>query len=72
MTLPEAHAKRLATAQARAALRGMVLHCIENDAGRPTFIATFHALTKSFADLAEVELWLAMVDGVRTAQEQAA
>ena len=33
-------------------------------------IATFHALTKSFGDLAAVEVWLDCVDGRR--EEQAA
>ena len=65
MKLPDSDAKRFATAQARAALRGMVVHCIENDTGRVTFIATFHALTKQFGDLAEVERWLDHVDGKR-------
>ena len=60
-----ADAKRLSTAQARAALRSMTLNRIEADDGRPMYVATFHALTRSFRDLAEVEAWLAMVDGER-------
>jgi hypothetical protein len=56
-------AKRFSTAQARAALRGMALCAIEGDDGRPLYVASFHALTRSFSDLAEVEGWLARVDG---------
>lgn len=63
--LDEAARKRVATAQARAALRGMTLCCIEGDDGRPLFIASFHALTRSFTDLAEVEAWLERVDSRR-------
>jgi hypothetical protein len=67
-----ADAKRFATARARAALRGMLLHRIDGDDGRAVFIATYRALTKHFASLDELDRWLEKVDGTRTAQEQAA
>lgn len=57
--------KRLATAQARCALSGIVLHAIEADDGSPLFIATRWSLTKSFTDLGDVERWLDRVDGRR-------
>lgn len=55
--------KRLATAKARAAMAGVELHCITDDAGRPTYICTKWALTASFQDLADVESWLDRVEG---------
>jgi len=57
--------KRLATAKARAALRGIVLQVIESDAGRPEFIASLHALTRAFTSLGDVETWLNRIEGVR-------
>lgn len=56
--LPEALAKRQTTAQARAALAGITLHVVTGDDGRPEFIATRWALTKSFSDIGDVERWL--------------
>lgn len=50
--------KRLATGQARAALRGIALHALEDDRGRALFVASLHALTRQFDDLAAVEAWL--------------
>lgn len=50
--------KRKQTARARSALRGIALHIIDGDNGRPLYIANLHALTKCFDDLAEVERWL--------------
>jgi hypothetical protein len=38
------------------------------DDGRPLFIASFHALTRSFPDLADVEMWLQRVDGNRESE----
>ena len=55
--------KRLATSQARAALRGVVLQAIDGDDGRLLFIASMHALTKAFDELAEVEAWLDKIEG---------
>lgn len=62
--LEEATRKAFSTAQARAALRGVSIHCIEGDFG-VQFIATQWARTKHFDDLAEVEAWLERVDGRR-------
>lgn len=56
--LRDALAKRQATAQARAALAGITLHVLTGDDGRPEYIATRWAMTKSFSDLADVERWL--------------
>ena len=50
--------KRLATAQARAALRGITLVVTDSDHGSPLFVASLHSLTKAFDELAEVESWL--------------
>jgi hypothetical protein len=56
--LPQAERKRFATARARAALRGIALHALEDDRGAPLYIASWNALTRQFADLAGVEQWL--------------
>lgn len=55
--------KRLATAQARAALAGVTVALIEGDNGGPELIASRWALTKRFSDLAELETWLDRVTG---------
>ncbi len=55
--------KRLATAQARAALRGITLTPLQGDDGRPEYIASLHAMTRAFRDLAEVESWLDRIEG---------
>lgn len=57
--------KRASTAQARAALAGITLHVLAGDDGRPEYIATRWALTKSFTDLSEVERWLDRVGAPR-------
>jgi hypothetical protein len=59
----DAEEKRFSTAQARCALRSMTLRRTETDDGRPLYVATFHALTRTFDDLDAVETWLEMVDG---------
>jgi hypothetical protein len=56
--------KRFETARARAALRGVALHALDDDRGAPLFVASWNALTRQFADLVEVEAWLTTVDGV--------
>lgn len=56
-------AKAFATAQARAALAGVTLYRIENDSGRPAYVATRWALTRQFEDLQQVDTWLDMVAG---------
>jgi hypothetical protein len=68
----DAEDKRFSTAQARCALRSMTLGRTEADDGRRLYVATFHALTRSFNDLDAVETWLEMVDGKRTCIEVAA
>jgi hypothetical protein len=50
--------KAFATAQARAALLGVVLTRIEDDRGRQVFIVTRWALTRELHDLAAVDAWL--------------
>lgn len=55
-------AKRLATAQARAALRGIALHVLEDDRGAALYVASLHAMTRQFDDLAAVETWLNGLD----------
>lgn len=61
--------KRASTAKARAAMLGIVVHVLQGDDGRPEWIATRWALTKSFRDLAEFEGWLDRVDGRRAEPE---
>lgn len=56
-------AKRLATARARAALRGIVLHQLADDRGRPEFVATQGAWTRSFTTIEAVEAWLDQREG---------
>jgi hypothetical protein len=59
--------KRFQTLRAECALiphmRGTVLHQLEDDAGRPVWIVTWQALTRSFGSLDEVSSWLAVVEG---------
>jgi hypothetical protein len=52
-----------ATAQARAALRGIVLVKSHDDRGRPEWIASYHALTRAFGSLEDVLAWLDRVEG---------
>lgn len=56
-------AKAFANCQARAAMLGVTLHALPDDGGRTEYIATRWALTKSFAELAEVEAWLGRLEG---------
>ncbi|MBT9491494.1 MAG: hypothetical protein IV107_03930 [Paucibacter sp.] len=58
-------AKRLATAKARAALRGIVLVESLDDRGAPEWIASLHAMTKAFSSLDDLERWLDLVEGKR-------
>jgi hypothetical protein len=53
--------KHFATAQARAALLGYILHRIEDDRGVTMFIITRWALTRELRDLEAVERWLEKV-----------
>ena len=57
--------KRFANAQARAALAGVALARTEGDDGRPLFIASRWALTKTFDSIAQVEVWLDRVAGAQ-------
>lgn len=58
-----ADAKRLATLRARCALVGIALHAIEDDAGRPAYIASKWALTRQCSSLDEVEHLLRSIGG---------
>lgn len=55
---PASNEKRLATLKARACLAGVRLYEIEGDNGRPLYVATRWALTRSFEDLDAVSRWL--------------
>lgn len=57
--------KEFATAQARAALAGVIMYRIEADNGRPAYVVTRWALTRQFEDLQQVNRWLDMVTGKR-------
>lgn len=57
--------KRLATARARAALHGLVVHAMPDDAGRPEFIVTQGAWTTSLRTIGDLEQWLDRVEGRR-------
>lgn len=55
--------KRIATARARAALRGIVLHVLSDDGGRVEFVVTQGFWTRSFTELEFVETWLDRIEG---------
>lgn len=57
--------KRLATARARAALRGLVVHAMPDDAGRHEFIVTQGAWTASLRTICDLERWLDRIEGRR-------
>lgn len=63
--LPHAAAepKRLATARARAALLGVIVHSMRDDAGRPEYVATQGPWTVSLKSLDELETWLDRIEG---------
>lgn len=56
-------AKRVATAKARAALRGIVLHQLADDRGRPEFICSQGPWTRTFTTIDAVEAWLDQREG---------
>lgn len=60
-------AKRLATAIARGALHGIIIHRIESDFGGEEFVASKWALCKAFSSLDALEAWLDRVTGKATA-----
>lgn len=68
---PQARAdeKRLATATARAALRGITVHAIDGDFLPRRFIATRWALSKEFRRIEDLECWLDRVMGAKPAAE---
>lgn len=55
--------KPIDTIRARCALAGITLHVTEDDLGKPLFIASRWAMTRSFSSAEEVEAWLARVTG---------
>lgn len=59
--------KPLGTACARAAIRGYVLTVIEADSGDLEYVLTRGAICQRFADLHEVESWLASDEAVEVA-----
>ncbi len=70
--LRTADAKREATAVARAALAGITVHRSTTEAGQAEWIASRWSLTRAFSDLDELERWLDMVTGRKTAGTAAA
>lgn len=58
--------KRFNTLQARAALAGVALAAIEDDAGRPAYVVTRWALTRQLSDLDSVERWMDQLTGAAT------
>jgi len=55
--------KRFTTLRARAALSGVMLHCLDGDLGTQAYIATRWAMAKQLDDLNDVETWLDRVTG---------
>lgn len=55
--------KRFATLQARAAMAGVALSRLDDDRGRPVFIASKWALTKQLDSLDEVSAFLTRIGG---------
>ncbi len=53
--------KCIATAKARAALRGVVLHVTEDDHGDPLYVAVQGAMTRHMTSLDEVERFLKLI-----------
>lgn len=64
-TRPEAVAadKTFATLQARAALAGVALSRLDDDRGKPMFVASKWALTRQLASLEEVASFLTKIGG---------
>lgn len=61
--LLEADAKRFANLRARACLRGAEIYVLDDDCGRPCFVATKWACTAQFGDLDALAAWVHRVDG---------
>lgn len=49
--------KRLATTRAHLALGGVSLQVVDDDRGRPEYIASMGCWTKAFAELSDLEAW---------------
>jgi hypothetical protein len=62
---PTDQLKRLATARARAALRGVVVHAMPDDTGRPEYVVTQGPWTVALKSLDELEAWLDRIEGRR-------
>lgn len=62
---PPDQLKRLATARARAALRGVVVHHMLDDTGRPEYVVTQGPWTVALKSLDELEAWLDRIEGRR-------
>lgn len=62
---PPDQLKRLATARARAALRGVIVHAMPDDAGRPEYVVTQGPWTVALKSLDELEAWLDRIEGRR-------
>ena len=62
---PPDQLKRLATARARAALRGVIVHAMPDDAVRPEYVGTQGPLTVALKSLDELEAWLDRIEGRR-------
>lgn len=63
MTATELERKAWVTAPARATLAGFHASLIDTDCGRPQMVCSRWAMTRAFDNLAEVETWLARVEG---------
>ena len=53
--------KTIQTIRARCAPAGVTLHLTEDDFGKPLFIVSRWAMTRSFSSVEAVEAWLARV-----------
>lgn len=57
LMLSDVERKRLDTAKARCALWGGTLSVTDDDGGRPLYVVSRWALTRSFNSLPELEAW---------------
>jgi hypothetical protein len=61
--LLEADDRRFKDLRARACLRGVEVYVLDDDCGRPCFIATKWACTAHFSNLDDLAAWVQKVDG---------